>query len=382
MSGGACALPSSFWARPIFCGHRGAGAETASGGAFRGVHALENSLLSVELASAVPKITFVEFDVQLSRDGVPVIHHDWCVRVNAYAAAGGAPVALRVPVGHLSAAQLDALAPQPMARGAAARGAEEVADERQWAAAMDGGGGGGGAPPPGAAGGAGAPPSPSAARLLAALGLDPPRRGAPPRARDGLGLRDGGRGIPTLAALLARAPGRLGFNVELKYPSREEAAAFSLRVPPPDAFVAAVWRVVAPAARSRPIVFSSFDPDVAAAMKGLQARFPVLFLTMAGLERSAADERLNGLPEAEAWALRAGLDGVVTHASALFRGAGVGEAVASLRGRGLIVGTFGGENNCAEGVSAQAAAGVNLIILDHVAIQAGRYGGDGVPQTL
>jgi glycerophosphodiester phosphodiesterase len=379
-----CSLPSGpFWARPRLCGHRGAGAETAACAAFggtRAVHALENSLLSIGIAACAPGISFVEFDVQLSRDGVPVVHHDWCVRVNGAAAAGGAPVALRVPVGHLSAAQLVALAPQPMARGAAARrggarGAEEVADEGAWAAAIDGG-----APPPAAGARPPSTTAAAAARALAALGLDAPRRGAPPRARDGLGLRDGGRGFPTLASLLASASPALGFNVELKYPSREEAAAFGLRVPPPAEFAAAVWRVVAPAARGgRAVVFSSFDPDVALAARRLQARFPVLFLTMGGLERFG-DERMNGLAQAEAWALRAGLDGVVAHARPLLGagggagggggGGGATAAVAALREKGLLVGTFGGENNDPAAVAAQAAAGVNLIIVDAVKVAA------------
>jgi glycerophosphoryl diester phosphodiesterase len=183
---------------------------------------------------------------------------------------------------------------------------------------------------------------------------------------DGLGLRAGGRGFPTLAALVSALPPALGFNVELKYPSREEAAAFSLRVPPPDAFVAAVWRVVAPAARARAVAFSSFDPDVAAAMKRQQARFPSLFLTMAGFERFA-DERMNGLRQAEEWALRAGLDGVVTHARALLAGGapgGVRAAVAALHEKGLLVATFGADNNDPEVVDAQTAAGVNMVIFD------------------
>jgi glycerophosphoryl diester phosphodiesterase len=411
-----CSSPG-FWSRTIFCGHRGAGAETVcpiAPGGFRCVHALENTLLSLELAAATPGVTFVEFDVQLSLDGVPVIHHDWCVRVDGAAGDGGAPVALRVPVGHLTATQLHALAPQPMVRGSGARGADDVVDERAWAAAATdwarrrappyfGGGGGGGAPalplapPPARAvagahvlspslGGGAAPPPPlkppltrgaaapsrAAARALAALGLDAPLRGgAAPRVRDGLGLRDGDRGFPTLRALFCRAPVALGFNVELKYPSKKEAAVFGLRVPQPREFVKAVWHVVAAAAGDRAVVFSSFDPDVAAAMKRAQTRFPVLFLTMAGLNASADlsdDERKNGLEEAGAWALTAELDGVVTHARALFESArGLAAEVAALRDMGLRVATFGAENNEPERVDAQTAAGVSMIILDAMA---------------
>ena len=162
--------------------------------------------------------------------------------------------------------------------------------------------------------------------------------------------------------MLRDAPPRLGINVELKYPSQEEVGAFGLRMLPPAEWVGAVWRVVAEEAGGRAIVFSSFDPDVAAAMRALQAVYPVLFLTMAGLELFG-DKRMNGLPQAAEWAVEAGLEGVCTHASAVVGRPGV---VAGLRERGLLVGTFGGQNNAVGCVEEQVREGVNMIIFDAV----------------
>src|SRR4051794_1955552 len=108
--------------RTLIIGHRGSGADNAAlavGGpllrdrAYRS-HVLENTLLSLCEASRAGA-DMVEFDVQLPRDGVCVIHHDWGVVVPIpSAAATDTTAALRVPVGHLTLAQFKALRPQTM----------------------------------------------------------------------------------------------------------------------------------------------------------------------------------------------------------------------------------------------------------------------------
>ena len=120
----ACAS-RAWWAGGRVCGHRGVGADfahTAAAGS-RDVHANENSMLAFELACTSGALDLVELDVMLSRDGVPVVHHDWCVLVRAEG-VGGVAVPLRVPVSHLTLAQLAALQPQPMACTCAAGAAE------------------------------------------------------------------------------------------------------------------------------------------------------------------------------------------------------------------------------------------------------------------
>ncbi|CAE7516327.1 GDE1, partial [Symbiodinium sp. KB8] len=88
---------------PVLVGHRGAGADSAAApletaeGSVRRTHVAENSLLSFSAASAAGA-SFVEFDVQLSSDGVPVVHHDLLVKVPG--------TSLKVPITALTAAQL------------------------------------------------------------------------------------------------------------------------------------------------------------------------------------------------------------------------------------------------------------------------------------
>lgn len=84
----------------------GGSGSVAGGRRVRRVHVPENTLLSLSTA-AVTGAEFVEFDIQISRDGHPVIHHDWGVLLPG-------PAAARVPVTHLTLAQFRALAPQVM----------------------------------------------------------------------------------------------------------------------------------------------------------------------------------------------------------------------------------------------------------------------------
>jgi glycerophosphoryl diester phosphodiesterase len=91
-------------------------------GKVRRTHVLENTLLSLSTA-ARSGAELVEFDVQLSRDGIPVVHHDWGVKLPG-------PAHVRVPVSHLTASQFLSLQPQAMTN-------EPASDETALARAAD-----------------------------------------------------------------------------------------------------------------------------------------------------------------------------------------------------------------------------------------------------
>jgi glycerophosphodiester phosphodiesterase len=363
-------------AAPLFSGHRGSGAD----GSYRSVRrqrVLENSHASFSLAATT--LPFVELDVQLSRDGVPVVYHDWLVRLDARGARGGGDdVALRIPIGHLSAAQLRAISvlPSRCARGLS-RGAADVVSEKLWAeradaAERDGSGccdagcdGGSGARPAG--GGCSHATSrdalvAAARRRCAALGVDSSAQALARAAEtlDGHGLRGDERGgIPALADVLARLDIRCGVNIELKYPEPYEISAFGLRVASPDVFVATIMRVVA-AAKARTIMFSSFNPAVAAASRAAAGAHHCYFLTSACEDEP--DARMQSLEAAFAFATANKLHGVVTHVAPVLRDPG--GAIGAAHQRGLRIATYGQENNTAEAVKVQADAGVDMVILD------------------
>ncbi|KQJ99618.1 glycerophosphodiester phosphodiesterase GDPD1, chloroplastic [Brachypodium distachyon] len=83
----------------------------------------------------------------------------------------------------------------------------------------------------------------------------------------------------TLQEAFAKVNPRLGFNVELKFDDylayQEEELSRILQ---------AILKVVFEYAKDRPIIFSSFQPDAAQLMRKLQSTYPVYFLTNGGTE--------------------------------------------------------------------------------------------------
>jgi glycerophosphoryl diester phosphodiesterase len=367
----------AFWqGRTHIGGHRGGGAEIAaqSTQGRRRIHTLENTPLSFQVAcQAYPLISFVEFDVQLTGDGVPIVHHDWSVKVDAQACGGGGggSVSLRVPVGHLSAAQVTALSQQPMARSFTPELSHcslLCANEDPFFAAM-------GTPPTSTAAGsrqAREDAQRGAQRTLDALGIDTTLscNQAPPLPLSAhLGLKDSFIGIPTLSMVLRAIPPTMGLNLELKYPSLTDIALCGLKVQGREEWFQRVWEVVVASLppggeRQGMVFFSSFDPKLCIlARERLQGQYPVLFLTMGGLERDE-DERKNSLPAAIAFAEQAGLLGVVTHTLPLEGEGELSAWVGKCSEKGLVLGTFGAKNNAREFVLAQRKAGVHLVIVD------------------
>jgi glycerophosphodiester phosphodiesterase len=349
----------------LFSGHRGSGADTS----YSGQTILENCSLSFAHAAKMG-VDFIELDVQMSKDGIPVVYHDWTVRVDAVGGSAAATsVALRIPVGHMDAEQLRSLAQHPTRCVCGlSHGARRLYDECAWARGK------------GEASLANARDTCShlgdraalhkaAARRLSIFGIDttPATLLRVGDTFDGHGLRDGGTGggIPSLASILnaSSLPRLCGVNIELKYPSAEEIELLGLRVPSHSDFVAAVLRVVAIVAPDRRIMYSSFDPDVAKiARETAPTTTPVLFLTEGDGGAAAADPRLRSFQAALEWASDAALDGVVTHVAPVLRAPA--EAVAAARERGLALATYGRQNNEIANVILQKSNGVDMIILD------------------
>ncbi|KXZ43009.1 hypothetical protein GPECTOR_107g153 [Gonium pectorale] len=113
----------------------------------------------------------------------------------------------------------------------------------------------------------------------------------------------------------------------------------------------------------RRIMFSSFDPDVCVELKRRQGAHPVYYLSGCGLYEHA-DARRTSIPAALAFAEEAGMRGVVVPASILLKNM---DMVASASSRRLELMTYGLENNDLDCLRAQADAGVAAAIVDEVA---------------
>jgi len=149
----------------------------------------------------------------------------------------------------------------------------------------------------------------------------------------------------------------LGFNIELKFDDyvvyEEEYLIHVLQV---------ILKVVYENAQERPVIFSTFQPDVALLMKKLQNTYPVYFLTNGGNE-IYDDVRRNSLEEAKKLALGGGLDGIVSEVKGIFRNPSV---VREIKESNLSLLTYGKLNNVPEAVHVQYLMGVEGVIVDLV----------------
>lgn len=170
--------------------------------------------------------------------------------------------------------------------------------------------------------------------------------------------------MPTLAQLFAELPPSLGFNIEVKI-ATSPALEFT-----PAGEVSRLLDVIMPVVEAgqgaRPLMFSSFDPDVVAALAQractLTQPAQVWLLSTCG-EDWHIDARRMSVDAALAFARKHALMGVVLNTAALARDCG---AVRRAQDAALLVMTYGARNDDAEWVLQQRYAGVAGVIVDDV----------------
>ena len=173
----------------------------------------ENTLESLIQAGSFGA-EYVEFDVQLTRDHIPVLYHDF--RMNEL---GG-----EVPVNSLTCKEFLSIHPHlnpsnswfPKDKIGKSKSLEDVFE-------------------------------------AASFNSDSIKG-------NGIGTIQGP--FATLEQAFKRVPITLGFNIEVKYPNKEEAEMDELNNTEMNAFIDAILTVVFDYAKSRSIYFSSFHPDV------------------------------------------------------------------------------------------------------------------------
>eukprot|EP01138_Halocafeteria_seosinensis_P014288 gb/GECG01014588.1/.p1 GENE.gb/GECG01014588.1/~~gb/GECG01014588.1/.p1 ORF type:complete len:1842 (+),score=248.99 gb/GECG01014588.1/:1-5526(+) len=388
-------------------GHRGSGADTASrligeeiGARVRRTHVAENTLLSFVTAANLGA-EYIEFDVQLSKDLVPIIHHDWEIKL-PYAQE------ITVPITHLTAAQLQQLRPQVLPQDREEKEREKrqaVKPPRSQRSSSRNAHGDGSSASPALAGissaqgdtpppfmanseqdgfpglSSTAPPdknsrslwrsnddstireSTAPRRALEALGLD--RTGAAQHremsSKYFYGLQDS---LTTLERVFQAVPTRTGFNIEVKYPNPQQALEHGLRPVDKNTYVERILDCVfTSSVAERKVMFSSFDPDICLLLSKKQGIYPVFLLTAAGTYLYA-DPRKNSLRAAVRFAVSNGLLGIVSDSTPLVEAP---RLMTEVRNAGLVLCTYGARNNEVNCVKVQVANGVAAVIVDHVA---------------
>ncbi|KAJ1873090.1 atp3 gamma subunit of the F1 sector of mitochondrial F1F0 ATP synthase [Coemansia sp. RSA 990] len=322
--------------RTLIYGHRGSGMNFPFSSSQGRLQLGENTVLSMQ-KSIRDGVAAVEFDVQLTRDMAPIIYHDWLV----------AETGIDAPANILSLAQFMALNPRNRIPQAS-RSCEDLSTDLVHALPTD----------------------PSLAPAVVANSRDTIQEP-----------------FATLHDLFESLPPGVGFDIEVKYPMPDEAdgvgmtTSFEINL-----FVDRILDVVysyigcpahlrgdddavKPASSlRRPIVFTSFHPDICVLLAHkVGGDIPVMLLTDAGMS-AMADARCNSIDVAVRLCKWAGLAGIVTHVGPIMQSLRVASLV---RRHKLVLATYGDLNNQPESVQLQQAYGVDVVIADDVRAASG-----------
>ncbi|CAO3573204.1 unnamed protein product [Mortierella alpina] len=338
----------------------------------------ENTLLSFVTAASLGA-EYIEFDVQMTKDMVPVLYHDWTVTETG----------LDIPVSSITLDQFQKLSASK-SRGHGSSGSTQSSprlENRQLSLT----------------------PPPSSTALKESLQKpELPRRISHNSETDGLGsIKDGqnrlgrsnslgamaklkymaaasepsdpkakmkGNGLGTIQAPFATlkdtfetVPSRIGFNIEVKYPMLDEAEEaniplYSFEI---NRFVDRVLQEVYDHDQTHPdrnIIFSSFHPDICLLLNMKQPNYPVFFLTDGGTS-VMADRRCNSIQGAVRFATSIDLLGIVTASQPIIDAPIL---IKGIKETGLLVFTYGADNNNIENARLQRRHGVDAVIVDSV----------------
>ncbi|PIN01703.1 putative starch-binding protein [Handroanthus impetiginosus] len=241
----------------LVIGHRGNGMNMLQSSDLRMKAVKENTILSFNTAGKYP-IDYIEFDVQVTKDGCPIIFHDNFI----YSEDNGTIYEKRVT--ELTLSEFLSYGPQKESGLKGKKLMRKTKDGQilNWTVESD-------------------------------------------------------DSVCTLQEALEKVnPPSLGFNIELKFDDhivyQQEYLIHVLQ---------AILEVVFDHAKERPILFSSFQPDAALLVRKLQTKYPVYFLTNGGNE-IFYDVRRNSLAEAIKLCLEGGLQGIVSEVRGIFRNPG------------------------------------------------------------
>ncbi|PWY84903.1 GDPD-domain-containing protein [Aspergillus heteromorphus CBS 117.55] len=329
----------TYWrsmASTMVIGHRGLGKNMASRNSLQ----LGENTIQSFIAAANLGASYVEFDVQLTKDHVPVIYHDFLV----------SETGIDAPVHTLTLEQFLQLGDKgPIRRPGSPSQADIFGDKfnsssfRQRSMSV---------------GGSEYDPSEMNEKIK--------------HTRDfkKKGFKGNSRGnhiqapFATLEELFHKLPSSVGFNIELKYPmlhesEEEEMDTYAVEL---NSFVDTILAKVYDMGQGRNMIFSSFNPDICLLLSFKQPSIPVLFLSDSGAS-PVGDIRASSLQEAIRFASRWNLLGVVSQAEALVL---CPRLVRVVKESGLVCVSYGAINNEPNNVKLQVSEGIDAVIVDSV----------------
>jgi glycerophosphodiester phosphodiesterase len=295
-------------------GHRGLGKNMASN---KSLQLGENTIQSF-IAAANLGANYVEFDVQLTKDLVPVIYHDFLVSETGI----DAPVHTLTLEQFLHVNDVSARPSRPPSPGNKEHTQVKVVRgmDRQRSLSL----------------GHNLPE------------LDMSEKMKHTRDFKSKGYKANSRQFiqapfTTLQEMFEKLPESTGFNIEMKYPMLHESEEHEMDTYAVElnSFVDTVLTKVYDLGKKRKIIFSSFNPDICLLLSFKQPSIPILFLTDAG-SSPVGDIRASSLQEAIRFASRWNLLGVVSAAEPLCNSP---RLVKVVKDQGLVCVSYGTLNN-------------------------------------
>ncbi|ERF68305.1 hypothetical protein EPUS_02761 [Endocarpon pusillum Z07020] len=333
----------TYWksrASTMVIGHRGLGKNIASR---KSLQLGENTIQSF-ISAANLGASYVEFDVQLTKDLVPVIYHDFLV----------SETGIDAPVHTLTLEQFlhvnDTRTPRGSRPPSPIQKDPKLADLKSLE-----------------------PRRPRSMSVGGPNNYDPfdmSEKMKHTRDFKKKGFKGNSRGnhiqepFATLKDMFRKLPKTVGFNIEMKYPmlyesEEQEMDTYAVEL---NSFVDTVLTTVYDLGQGRNMIFSSFNPDICLLLSFKQPSIPVLFLTDSGTT-PVGDIRASSLQEAIRFASRWNLLGVVSNAEPLVISP---RLVKVVKESGLVCVSYGVINNDAEKVQLQVKEGIDAVIVDSV----------------
>ncbi|KAI1736396.1 Glycerophosphoryl diester phosphodiesterase family-domain-containing protein [Xylaria scruposa] len=333
----------TYWkklAPTMLIGHRGLGKNFIANKSLQ----LGENTVSSFIAAANLGAQYVEFDVQLTKDHVPVIYHDFLV----------SETGIDAPVHTLTLEQF-----LHINDGTSNRSRRKSAERRR----------------PDTDGTSNGNIGPKQRSLSVDLSNQSNDTSLEERMKYTLNYKKTGykantRGnfvqapFATLEELFEKIPETVGFNIEMKYPMLLESEqhymdTYAIEL---NSFCDTVLAKVYELARGRHIIFSSFNPDICLCLNFKQPSIPIMFLTDAGVE-AVSDIRASSLQEAVRFASRWNLLGIVSNATPFVH---CPRLVKVVKQSGLVCVSYGVQNNDPELVQVQVNEGIDAVIVDSV----------------
>ncbi|XP_069014676.1 glycerophosphocholine phosphodiesterase GPCPD1 isoform X1 [Embiotoca jacksoni] len=278
---------SKYWKKrsTLDVGHRGAGSTHAA----KHQRVRENTIASFKSA-AKHGAAYVEFDVHLSKDAVPIVYHDLTCCISTKKKNDKNVELIEVPVKDLTFDQLQLLKLVHVTDLKASDHKDLLDDEEEV---------------------------------------------------------DEHQPFPSLSQLFQAVPEHVGFNIELKWICQMKDGSWDGNLSTyfnMNTFIDIVLSCVLQKGGNRRIVFSCFDPDICTMVRIKQNKYPILFLTQGISEKypELMDIRCQTTQIAISFAQSENILGISAHAEELLKHLNyIGEA----QSKGLVVFSWGEDNN-------------------------------------